>query len=306
MKLRAFALLAAAGLVLSGCAADEPKTIVFAGGSLIADTAAFESYRLLIEMIEDDLDVEVEFFEASDRAAIAEGIASGRVDIASIDPYGYVLANTRSKDVEVVAALTRAPEAPAGFYSYGVTSVENTDINSLADIQGEVVCYSDPASTVGYLYPAEALAEAGFDPNPETTDDFEAVFTGIFALQPAIAAFNGDCAVGFVPDGLYNNVLPNIGEVEIDGLKIIWESELISGYALAINRESTGNDLANEFLTMLFAQGNKDYLVEAGYCDSYETCVFTAPQNWGYVEAEDSDFEGIREACNALAIEQCG
>lgn len=300
------AVLAASSMVLAGCSSEtQEQKIVFAGGPLSADVAPFDSYQLLFDLFEQELGVEVEFFEATDRAAIAEGLASGRVDMASIDPYGYVLAASVSDDVEAIAALARSAEGSPSFTTYGVARADDSSINSLSDISGKTVCYSDPASTAGYLFPAKAISEAGLNPNAETTEDFTAVFTGLFSLQPAISVYNGDCDLGFVPDGQFNNVLPQLENVEADELKIVWESEEIFGYALAVNSAEIERELLDSMTDLILSSGNKSSFVELGYCETEQDCLFTAPHNWGYKPASDSDYSGVFEACRILGVSKC-
>lgn len=305
-NLVATSIAISATLALSGCATEaNQQKIVFAGGPLSADVSPFDSYSLLFDLIESELGMEVEFFEATDRAAIAEGLASGRVDMASIDPYGYVLSASVSEDVEAIAALARSAEGAPSFTSFGVARANNDSIQSLSDIAGKTVCYSDPASTAGYLYPAKAISEAGLNPNAETTNDFTPVFTGLFSLQPAISVFNGDCDLGFVPDGQFNNVLPQLDEVDKDQLKIVWESEDIFGYALAVNNSQFTSETLATITDLVIDQGNKTSFVELGYCETESDCLFTAPHNWGYKPASDSDYSGVFEACRILGVNQC-
>ena len=302
-------LIAAAcigAITLAGCSTEtDDSTIVFAGGPLSSDVAPFDSYAILFDLMEQELGYEVQFFEATDRAAIAEGLASGRVDMASIDPYGYVLSASVSDDVEAIAALARAKDGSPSFTTYAVARADDDSINGLGDISGRTVCYSDPASTAGYLYPAKAIAEAGFDPVAETTQDFEPVFTGLFSLQPAISVFNGDCDLGFVPDGQFDNVLQQIDGVDKEQLKVVWVSENIFGYALAINTANFDSAELDSITNLIMEKANKTSFVELGFCESEADCLFTAPHNWGYKPASDSDYLGVFEACRILGVSQC-
>ena len=292
-------------VLLTGCATSE-QPLVFAGGPLQADTSAVDSYQLAIDLIEQELGLEVEFFEATDRAAIAEGLASGQIDMASIDPYGYVLSRGISTDVEVVLSMARDPEQKPGFKSFALAGAQDNTVQSLADAKGKTVCYSDPASTAGFLFPALGFSQAGLNPNPDTTDDFTAIFTGIVASQPAISVSAGDCAIGFVPDGFYSNVLPNIEGFDIDSVKVIWESELIPAYAIAVNKTSVDSETIEDVVELLASQGNKSYFADIGICETEADCNYLNDQSWGYVTSTDMDYESVRVACLALGIMNCG
>lgn len=298
-------------LALAGCSTagqqDQyamPEKLVIAGAPLQADAEAKVTYQLMIDLLEEELGIPVEFYETTDRAAIVEAIASDRVDIASMDGYGYVLATGLSADVEIISVAARTKESTPGFYSLGIARSDDESITSLEDVKGKKVCFSDPASTAGFLFPAKGLLGVGIDPKVETTKDIEPIFTGIFPVQPAINVANGDCDLGFVPDSQYATVLPKTGLVEEGALKVIWKSELIPGYTLAVNK-TMPNELLERIKEIINTKANKTYFVETGKCMSEAECVFQSPANWGYVPEIDATFDSVRSTCEALGLTQC-
>lgn len=304
------ALAIATTLLLSGCASGQdlesqmPEKLVFAGAPLQADADAQATYQLMLDLLEEELGIPVEFYETTDRAAIVEAIAADRVDIASLDPYGYVLATGLSENVEIISVAARNKDTTPGFYSLAVARSDDESVNGLADAKGKKVCFSDPASTAGFLFPAKGLNQVGIDPKIETTEDIEPIFTGIFPIQPAVNVANGDCDLGFLPDGQFERVLPASGLVEEGALKIVWKSELIPGYTLAVNN-TLPKDLLEKIVEIINTKANKTFFVDSGKCDTEETCEFQSPVNWGYVPEVDSTLDSVRETCAVLGLTQC-
>lgn len=281
-----------------------PEKLVLAGGTLLPDTDAQQTYALLIEVLEEELGIPIEFYAATDRAAISEGIAAHRVDIASLDPFGYVLATGISNDVQIISALVRAPDALPGYNSLGVARADDVSMQGLADARGKKVCYLEASSAGGYLFPALGLKAAGLDPVAETTKDIEPIFTGFLGIQPAVNVANGDCDLGFLPDAQYERALPASGLVEEGALKVIWESEVIPAYTLTVNRKLP-KDLIAKITEIVIAKGNKSYMVESGRCSSEEDCPFLSLSQWGYVSEVDETYNQVREACAVIGIRQC-
>jgi phosphonate transport system substrate-binding protein len=313
LKISFLPVVAAAGILtlsLGGCSAaggDEyamPEKLVFAGAPLQADADAQATYQLMIDLLEEELGIPIEFYETTDRAAIVEAIAADRVDIASMDPYGYVLATGLSSDVEIISVAARSKDTTPGFYSFGLARSDDDSITSLADAKGKKICFSDPASTAGFLFPAKGLSEVGIDPKVETTKDISPIFTGIFPIQPAVNVANGDCDLGFVSDGQYERVLPTTGLVKDGALKVVWKSELIPGYTLAVNK-TMPSELFEKIKEIVNTKANKTYFVETGKCTSEEECYFQSPVNWGYVSEVDTTFDSVRKTCEVLGLNQC-
>jgi phosphonate transport system substrate-binding protein len=313
LKIKFLPLVASAGILtlgLGGCSAGQqdeyamPDKLVVAGAPLQADADAQATYQLMIDLLEEELGIPVEFYETTDRAAIVEAISSDRVDIASMDGYGYVLATGLSSDVEIISVAARTKDTKPGFYSLGLARSDDDSINSLADARGKKVCFSDPASTSGFLFPAKGLLDVGIDPKVETTKDIEPIFTGIFPVQPAINVANGDCDLGFVPDSQYKSVLPTTGLVKEGALKTVWTSELIPGYTLAVNK-TMPKELFEKIKEIINTKANKTYFVETGKCTTEAECAFQSPANWGYVPEVDATFDSVRATCEALGLNQC-
>lgn len=278
---------------------DWPDVLTMAAVPAEESTALQESYSKLIEVLEVDLGIEVEFFQATDYAGIVEAQIAGDVDLAQYGPFSYVIARTNGAEIEPVGALVEAEGAEPGYQSYAIARADNDEINSLEDFAGRNVCFVDPGSTSGFLYPSAGLIEAGIDPENDVTP----VFAGGHDAS-AISVANGDCDAGFAFDTMVTDVLIESGDLEEGELKVVWESEVIAGSPLAITT-TLPQTLQDEIVRIVLEEANTDRLVERGICEDVESCGLTDENSWGWVAVEDSFYDGVRAVCESTQADAC-
>lgn len=308
-KIAAFGVAAATITALSGCAAAEspsgantdgwPDKLVFGAVPSEESSSLVESYEKIIEVLEKELGLEIEFFQATDYAGIIEGQVSGRVDLAQYGPFSYVLAGYRGAELEVAGVMTDGPDIEPGYQSYLVARGNDSSINSIDDVAGKIVCFVDPASTSGFLYPSEGLLSAGIDPETGVTP----VFAGGHDAS-ALAVANGDCDAGFAFDAMIDKNLIESGDIKEGDLKTVWKSEVIAGSPLAM-QSGLPQTLKDEIVRVITQEANVDALVASGICDSVENCGLTDEKVWGYVTKPDSFYDGVRQVCEVTGSPRC-
>ncbi len=307
-KIAALGVAAATVTALSGCAAESPAGVnadgwpdklVFGAVPSEESSSLVESYEKIIEVLEQELGLEIEFFQATDYAGIIEGQVSGRVDLAQYGPFSYVLAGFRGAELEVAGVMTDGPDIEPGYQSYLVARGDDSSINDIADVAGKIVCFVDPASTSGYLYPSEGIISAGIDPETGITP----VFAGGHDAS-ALAVANGDCDAGFAFDAMIDKNLIEKGDIKEGDLKTIWKSAVIAGSPLAM-QSGLPQTLKDEIVRVLTQEANVDALVASGICDSVENCGLTDEKVWGYVSKPDSFYDGVRQVCEVTGASQC-
>ena len=101
-----------------------------------------------------------------------------------------------------IGAIVDAPDDEPGYQSYGITQADNDEINGIEDFAGKNVCFVDPGSTSGFLYPSAGLLDAGIDPETDVTP----VFAGGHDAS-VISVKNGDCDAGFAYDTMVTQQL---------------------------------------------------------------------------------------------------
>jgi phosphonate transport system substrate-binding protein len=112
-------------------------------------------------------------------SAVIQALGQGTADVAETGPFGAAVGHL-TENSEVI--LQRH-----GFGTWEYKSIiavpNDSDIGSVADLEGKTVAFSDSLSTSGFLYPVAAIKEAGVDIGelPEgngSQASFEPVFAG--------------------------------------------------------------------------------------------------------------------------------
>lgn len=307
MKLRHLAVLTIATLALIGCSAaspepEMPEVLKFAGTKIDATRDTFEAYDLLLQELEKEIGIPIEYYPTDSISAISEAFISGRVDIALMGILGFIGASKTVDDVKLVGVTKRLNADLPGYFSIGITR-KDSGITSIADLVGEKVCFSGTGSTTGDLLPTKALLDNGIEPRFDKEQDL-----GVTMLGTSVLAFgsvrDGDCVAGFGLDTAFTTYMPAAGEINPEEFDIFWTSERIPGAPLVVRDNLPGglsDKISEAFLNVL----NKTALVERGICTSEEDCDFLASNLWGFVSADPSDYNFIEEACATTGFEIC-
>ena len=266
-----------------------PDTLVV--GAVPAEESASlrESFDGLVRVLEADLGIDVDFFEAADYAEIIEAQIDGRVHLVSYGPFSYVLATESGADIRALGALVDFAGAAPSYVSYGITRADNQSLNDLTDLGGRTVCFVDPASTSGYLYPTAGLMSVGIDP----LRDIEMVFAGGHDAS-VLAVHDGVCDAGFSYDEMVESTLVNAGLIAPGDIKVVWKSEGIAGSPIAVLRSLPSN-LQAEIKRIVLLEANSDRLAERGFCDTPQSCTLTDEDAWGWASANDALYDSVRE-----------
>ena len=297
--LAAGAVTALASFGLVACGSESAgETITFAAVPAESSATLEQTFGNITELIEQETGVTVEFQNASDYAAVIEGMRAGQVDIGSFGPFSYVIAKDSGVDIEPVAAPTSDPNVAPAYTSLAYVK-QDSDINSLEDLEGKTVCFVDQASTSGYLVPMKGLMDVGIDMD----SDIEQVLAG--GHDASLLSLDSDtCDAAFAHDTMLQT-LEGSGQVEPDSLRSVWESDPITEDPITVNNSSLSPELAEQISTVVRDMANKPALVEAGICESEEDCTLPEEIEWGYLPVEDSDFDPIRQLCEVTQAEAC-
>jgi phosphonate transport system substrate-binding protein len=152
---------------LTAAAADTLKV------SAIPDEAPTELLRKFAPLgkyLEGEIGIPVEFFPVTDYAAVVEGLAAKKLDLAWLG--GFTFVQARIKTGNAIPIVQRAEDEK--FVSRFITA-QDSGINSLADLKGKTFAFGSVSSTSGHLMPRYFLLQATIDPDK----DFKSVaFSG--------------------------------------------------------------------------------------------------------------------------------
>lgn len=303
------ALTAAAALLVTaavaGCGASaasaggdpaDPDVLVFAAVPAEESSSLQESYAPVIAMLEAETGRTVEFRQATDYAAVIEGQLAGQVHIAQYGPLSFVLAQTKGAQVSAVGAFIDAPGEEPGYTSYGITRADS-GITSIADFAGRTVCFVEPNSTSGYLYPSAGLIEAGIDVENGITP----VYAGAHDAS-VLEVQAGRCDAGFAFDTMVDEQLVESGDIVPGEITKVWESATIPGSPVAIG-DQLAPELRETLTTAFREKGNSDYLRANGFCEG--DCPIGDEDSWGYAAVDDASYDPIRQVCATTQNQNC-
>jgi phosphonate transport system substrate-binding protein len=280
----------------AGSGSRNPDTLVFAAVPSEESDSLQAGFDPIIAMIEKETGKTIEFQNATDYAAVIEGMRAGKVDIAQFGPFSYVLARNQGAPVTPVGAQVDGPDEEPGYQSYGIVPA-GSPITDLAGYRGKKVCFVDPSSTSGYLYPTAGLLEAGIDP----TKDIEPIFAGGHDAS-VLAVKSGQCDAGFAYDSMVDLQLIEKGSLQPGEITTLWKSETIPGSPLAI-ADDLDPELKNTLTRLITEQANVDYLKANGFCSG--DCKLGDEESWGYKAVDDALYNGVRKVCGVTKNKSC-
>lgn len=144
--------------------------------------------------------------------AVVEAFGSKRADVASINTFGYIIANEK---YGAEAKLTVLRHGLATYQSQFVAR-KGGPIKSLKDFNGRKIAFVDPASTSGFLLPKKVLNDKSIKPSQEIfAMKHDSVISMVYQGQAdAGATFYSPAADGVIQDArrLVKTQYPDVEE----------------------------------------------------------------------------------------------
>jgi len=213
-------LLCAAGValpLLASHAAQAGETVRIGLIPSEDSQAMIEGSKQVLDQLQQHLGMPVEPFVATDYNGVIEALRSGKLDVAYLGPFSYVLASK----VAGAEAFAVAETQKTGKSAYrSVIVVRNgSPIQSLADFKGHTFAFVDPSSASGHLFPKAGVEKAGFKPDQLFS---RVIFSGSHDAS-ILAVANGKVDGAAVADRILASAIA-AGEVGKDDLRIVWSS----------------------------------------------------------------------------------
>ncbi|MFB6838438.1 phosphate/phosphite/phosphonate ABC transporter substrate-binding protein [Streptomyces sp. NPDC056361] len=271
-----------------------PDELVLATVPDESSSSVQSEYAPLAKMLEKETGKKIRIEKATTYASVIEGQRAGKIDIAMHGPLSYVVARRSGVKATPIAAQIKTKGADSGYRSYGIVK-NGSAIKDLAGYQGKKVCFVDPTSTSGYLYPVAGLSKAGV-----TEKDIKPVMAGGHDAS-ALAVLSGQCEAGFAYDAMVDKLLVERKHMKAGDLTIVWKSDVIPGSPLTVSDDLTA-DLKTRITQAFRTKANADYLQQNGYCTG-DACKIDG--YWGFTPTDDADFESVRDVCRRVGEDQC-
>ena len=262
----------------------DAETLVF---GVVPDSADTETnYQPLMDYIAQETGKTVEYHESTDYAALIEAAVAGKIDVASFSGFTYVTATNNGAALTPISSIITEEGQEPGYFSQAIVP-KGSDITDLAGFKGKKVCFVDPSSTSGYLFPSYNLLNEGIDPEADVTP----VFAGKHDVSVTKTGEGVECEAGFAEDS----------EVEkSDKVEVIAET-MVPGAPIVMS-----NTLPEELQTQLvgiLAEVTIDDIIAAGIdsadSDGFRSVFFaTSP-------VDDAYYDTIRDICEKTNAEQC-
>jgi phosphonate transport system substrate-binding protein len=275
----------------TGTYAKDENTLVM---GMVPDQQSVENnFQPLVDYIAAKSGKEVEVIESTNYAALVEAAIAGRIDIGSFSGFTYVAATNGGAGLTPIGVqITEEGEEP-GYESLAVVPA-GSDIASIEDMAGHNICFVDPGSTSGYLYPSAELLAAGIDPETDITP----VFAGGHDASAQKTAQGVECDAGFAEDAVVEQTgveqglfaegdLEVINRVTVPGAPVVMSTNLPQSV-----QDELLADLQNITIDDIEAEG-----VEV--TDAFRAYFYEM------VPVEDSYYDSVRKVCEETGAAQC-
>ena len=223
-------------------------------------------------------------------AAVIEALGTNETDIAWLATFAYILANEKFGAEVALTTVRKGLEKYRGQF----IARSNSDINSLEDIDGKIIAYTDAASASGFIYPSALLAQKKIIPK-------NSLFAGGHP-QAILAVYQGRADVGCTfwsppgEDGEINDarraVIDTYPDV-VEKIKIIGYTDWLPNDTVTF-RKDFPSEMREKIVQTLLDYAN----TEIGSQTLDDLLDID-----NFIRAKDSDYDIVRNTLKALETE---
>ena len=163
--LRFIALAATLALPALQATAQTPSVLRVSAIPDEAPTELQRKFKPLGDYLKAETGLEVQFTPVTDYAAVVEGLATGKIDLAWLGGFTFVQARLRTNGGAVPIVQRAEDEKFTSRFIVPIASPAKT----LADLKGHTFAFGAPSSTSGSLMPRYFLMQAGIVPERDFT-----------------------------------------------------------------------------------------------------------------------------------------
>jgi phosphonate transport system substrate-binding protein len=264
-------------LVLPAAAQDEDNPIVWAFVPSADSETVMAGASQITDLVFELTGIYIEPVVATDFSGVIEAMCNGEAQMGALNTFSYVLAHGRAcADVAMVSTRFGAT-----YYTGQIIVLNDSGIETIADLEGKTFCRPDPLSTSGWIIPSITMQANGLNPEMDLEEIVDAGGHG----QVVTAVVNGDCDAGAT-------YVDARDDEQKELTTVITESAPIPNDTISF---------ASDFDGML-AQQITDALVKIA-ADDANADLLSETYNWGgLVPAEDAFFDDFRQDLDAAGI----
>jgi phosphonate transport system substrate-binding protein len=254
-----------------------------------------ETTKILDEVrpyMEKKLGIPVEFQKSTDYTTVIEAMTTGKVHMAYLSPFSYIIATKKQK---LVPMVTSGMNGQPSTYRSVIFTNPRTGIHSIDELKGRAkdftLCFADPASTSGHLIPMAYLTTIGL--NPKTAFK-ETMFAGSHYAS-VLSVKSGKVDVGCSSE-LGLDKMEREGLIKESDLVMLWTSDPIVESPICMRPE------VNPAFTEKVAQAYVDMPKDApGVFHDYMSRYFgKAADSMSYMRVNDTLYDPLRKIAGSL------
>jgi phosphonate transport system substrate-binding protein len=174
------------------------------------------AYKTLTSLLSKKLGCSVKLFIATNYTAEVEAMRAKKLDIGEFGPLGYIFAHKLANALPIAVFGTKDRKPVT--YTAALWVPTDSTIQSVADLKGHTIAFSDPGSTSGNLLPRYALIKAGLNPDSDVKIQFAGSHTASL-----LALVNGKVDAGEVNSQQQATAVA-AGQFDTTKFRTIWRS----------------------------------------------------------------------------------
>lgn len=234
------------------------------------------AYSEVFEALERSTGITFQWVGSKTYDDVIRNVITGEADIGYVGPFAYVDAQDNHGVRLICRTLNKNKQE---FYRSMIVTRKDSGINSLQELKGKRFSFTDPKSTSGFLFPMTRLKKAGLN-----LDDFSEVLYLKRHANSLLAVVKGGVDAGATASTAKDKV-----DVDLDGIKMLWQSEPIY----------RGPWIARRGLPdALFEKIQKGMFAISASEDAAE--IFKGLSTKGFVAVRDSDYDNVREVVRLM------
>jgi phosphonate transport system substrate-binding protein len=254
-----------------------------------------ETTKILDEVrpyLEKKIGIPVEFQKSTDYTTVIEAMTTGKVHMAYLSPFSYIIATKKQK---LVPMVTSGMNGKPSTYRSLIFTNPHTGIHSIDDLKARAkdltLCFADPASTSGHLIPMAYLTTMGLDPK---TAFKQTMFAGSHYAS-VLSVKSGKVDIGCSSE-LSMSKMVREGLVKESELVVLWTSDPIVESPICMRPEVNAG--FREKVCQAYLDMPKD--APTVFHDYMARYFGNAADSMSYMRVNDTLYDPLRKIAGSL------